>query len=154
MPHSMWEKAKLCIPSGGVLSGWLVDHRPTVLPCNISGTLFYLGAVIVRWRRFQMKEWVSMPACVHHMYVCVLLSMETWKNATADLLLHPGVAGLLFSLCARVSLFILYNELFHVLYRKEFLKSWINFGIKVLIFPHMGDFYDLLYSKSDSLQMA
>lgn len=70
MPHSMWEKAKLYIPSGVVLSGWLLDHRPTVLPCDIGGTWCYLGAVIVRRRGLQTDR-VSTAAGVQHTCMCV-----------------------------------------------------------------------------------
>lgn len=54
---------------------------------------------------------------------------------------NPGVAGLLFflfPLCKTLCLFILYNDLFHVLYTEELLKSWINFEIKVLVSSEHG----------------
>lgn len=66
MPHSMWEKAKL-YPQCGVRSGWLPDHRPTVLPCDISSAFAHQHCV--KWSRLQGKsEGMNVPdgvRCTH-----------------------------------------------------------------------------------------
>lgn len=70
MPHSMWEKTKLCIPRGGVLSGWLVDHSPTVLPCNTRAhhTRSHCGM------QQASREERSARTCVQHTCVRMLLN--------------------------------------------------------------------------------
>lgn len=154
MPHSMWEKAKLYIPSGGVLSGWLVDYRPTILPCDISSTRCYSGAVTVRRRGFQMNretKWAWLQVCSTRACVCIPAHTGEWmQHSPAP---KPWCAKTCFpaDFIEILSLLILYSDLFHVIYTKGLLKSWINFGVKFWFPSNMSGFHGLLHSQNYSV---
>lgn len=65
-----------------------------------------------------------------HVHVRALLHTQGNGCSTA-LLLNPAVPRPAFlRLCKILSLLVLYSDLFHVIYTKGLLKSWINFEIK------------------------